>query len=93
MTNDNQIKTIHNIIMENRKTLSLSGVTSVEAFDENIITLFTQCGMLIIRGYELHITKLSTEIGEVSVEGDLVSLEYSNQEHRHGGGFFRRLFK
>ena len=35
MTNDekNQ-RTVHNVIMENRKSLTISGVTDVDSFDE-----------------------------------------------------------
>ena len=44
----------HNIIMENRKTLSISGVTDVDNFDEKTILLYTQMGELTVQGKGLH---------------------------------------
>lgn len=39
----------HNIILEDRSRLSMSGVTDVESFDENEVSLFTILGELVIR--------------------------------------------
>ena len=43
-------RTIHNVIMENRKALTISGVTDVDSFDERCISLYTQMGELVIKG-------------------------------------------
>ena len=48
----------HNIIMEDRAHLSVSGVLDVESFDERQIIARTPTGNLIIRGGDLHIDKL-----------------------------------
>ena len=51
---------IHNVIMEGRRKLSISGVSDVESFNEEEVVLSTNMGLLIIEGENLHINKLST---------------------------------
>lgn len=90
----NQTKEVfHNIILENRKKLSLSGVEDVDSFDEDCITLYTQTGTLAVKGSDLHINKLSVESGEVIVEGDIDSLTYSDDDGNRSAGFFSKLFR
>lgn len=84
-----------NVILENRKKLSISGVEDVESFDEDNIILYTEIGTLNIKGEDLHINKLSVETGEVVVEGDIISINYTDDEagKSRGGGFLAKLFK
>lgn len=80
----------HNIILEGRSKLSISGVLDVESFDENGINLKTTAGKLGLRGERLHIEKLSLETGEMGVEGQISGLHYTDEVVT--GGFFSRLF-
>lgn len=82
----------HNVIMEGRERLSVSGVVDVESFDEETIVLHTSKGMLIVRGSDLHIEKLSLDGGDLAVEGYVDSLKYE-EERADKGGFMARLFK
>lgn len=86
-------KTMHNIIMENRRIISVSGVEDVDSFDESTVVIFTDCGILTLHGSDLHINRLSVENGELNIEGDIYSLSYSDDNTRKSGGFFSRLFK
>lgn len=52
---------VHRLLMEQRKTLSLGGVQDVKSFDENEVLLVTVCGVLTIRGKELHVGRLELE--------------------------------
>ncbi|WP_242822083.1 sporulation protein YabP [Ethanoligenens harbinense] len=85
-------KKVHNIILEDRRLLTVSGVTDVDSFDEETVVLFTELGELTVHGYNLHMNKLSVETGEVNVEGDITSLSYRDEVPR-GGGLFGRIFK
>lgn len=85
--------TVHNLIMENRKKLSVSGVDDVESFNEEEIVLHTDMGVLVIHGEELHINKLSVEIGEVVIEGTVAGVEYVEGGRGKGGSFLSRMFK
>ena len=40
----------HTLVIEDRKRLSVSGVTDVESFDEETVALATELGELIIHG-------------------------------------------
>lgn len=82
----------HNIILENRKTLTAAGVSDVDSFDEQTIVAYTDFGELTIRGSDLHINKLSVETGELVIEGEINSISYS-EARAESGGFFSRLFR
>lgn len=90
MAEDKRANLPHNIIMENRGHMSVSGVIDVDSFDENAINLSTTKGLLGIRGEGLHIERLSVESGEMAIEGTIFGLNYSDQTER--GSFFSRLF-
>ena len=88
----NIIRLPHNIILEDRKKLIVSGVIDIDSFDESLIVAFTDMGDLNIKGKDLHINKLNVETGELSVEGDISTLIYSD-DTKIDGGFFSKLFK
>ena len=83
----------HNIIMENRETLNVSGVNEVDSFDEQTVSLFTELGELTVEGEQLQIQKFSVETGELTVSGHIGSLVYSEQSDSKAKGFFGKLFK
>ncbi|MCL2842423.1 MAG: sporulation protein YabP [Oscillospiraceae bacterium] len=87
-----QVDTPHNIILEGRERLSISGVQDVERFDEEAVVVDTSKGMLIIKGSELHVEKLSLDSGDLSVQGQIQSLHYE-EELREKGSLLSRLFK
>lgn len=68
----------HKLTLIGRKTLAINGVVDVYAFDVSEIILETEQGMLLIKGEEMHVTRLSLEKGEVDVEGSIDSLSYSS---------------
>ena len=83
------------LILENRERLSVSGVIDVDSFNENMIIVETELGVLSIKGEDLHMSKLSLDSSELNVEGDIISLEYSDADRlgSKGMGFFTRLFR
>ncbi|MDR0531717.1 MAG: sporulation protein YabP [Oscillospiraceae bacterium] len=83
----------HNIILEDRRLLTVSGVSDVDSFDENMVTVFTDMGELIVRGSDLHINRLSVEVGELLLEGKIVSLTYQEPAPKTAGGFFSKVFR
>lgn len=89
---DEKRSLLHKITVESREKMFLSGVEEVESFDENEVIVYTTEGMLSIRGSELHINCLNTENGELSVEGNIDSMIYSNAGMNRGG-FFSKLFR
>lgn len=83
----------HNLVLEDRHSLTVSGVSDVDSFDEQTVIVFTEMGELTVRGEQLHINKLSVDTGDLSIEGKISSLTYTDEGPRQGGGFFSRVFR
>ncbi len=85
---------IHNVIMENRKKISVSGVEDIESFNEEQIILYTCHGVLIITGSGMHISKLSIDNGETTVTGEFSALTYNDSYGKKDkSGILARLFR
>lgn len=90
---DKNIKQNQNLILENRKNLSISGITDVDSFDEKAICLYTQLGELTIQGRELHIDAMSVETGDMTITGDIWAIVYGDKEKKSPLSALGRLFK
>ena len=90
---EKEIKKDHNIIMENRKNLTISGITDVDSFDEKSICLYTQLGELTIQGRELHIDSMSVETGDMTITGDIWSVVYGDKDRKGPVSALGRLFR
>ena len=88
-------KRAHTLMLNNRNVCMVSGVSDVLSFDLAEILLETDQGMLMIKGNNLHVNRLSLEKGEVDVEGQIDSLTYSELSGmgQKGESFFGKLFK
>ena len=51
----------HKVLLANRKSANFSGVLDVLSFDVNEILLETEQGMLLIKGNDLHVNRLSLD--------------------------------
>ena len=80
----------HQLRLDGRARLHMTGVIEVESFDESTIVLTTTRGALIVRGENLHLQLLRLDGGEVLVDGTVDSLSY--EDTQPAGGFFARLF-
>ncbi len=84
----------HNIVLENQEKLSVSGITDVDTFDENKIVLFIPDDTLIIDGSDLHIQKFDVASGELVIEGEIYSLNYTGSAGgKSSKGFFKKMLK
>lgn len=90
---DKVIKQNHNIILENRRSLSISGITDVDSFDEKEISLYTQMGELSIKGRELHIDAMSVETGDMTITGDIWALIYGDKDKKSPVSALGKLFR
>ncbi len=71
---------IQNLVLENREKLSISGVLDVLSFDDQVVVVETELGLLNVKGENLRINKLSIDTSEVIVEGDIYNLLYSEKD-------------
>ncbi len=82
-----QIQLPHKLTLNERKNLTMTGVTEVVSFDENTVVLRTALGTLVVQGRELQLKTLSQDGGQVAVDGSVSALIY---EEPRSGGLWRR---
>lgn len=92
---ERQINKTHKLVINNRKSSLVTGVVDVLAFDLNEILLETHQGMLMLKGTDLHVNRLSLEKGEVDIAGNINSVAYSDASKVQNGNenIFAKLFK
>ena len=78
----------HRLSLNERKELSMTGVTEVVSFDDTAVVLRTQLGTLRIHGQQLQLKTLSLEGGQVAVDGNISALIYEEPKQ---GFSWRRL--
>ena len=83
----------HHVVLEERRSLTVSGVEDVERFDEGAIVLTTSRGTMVVSGSELHIEKLSLDGGDLKVEGEIDAISYEDDQPGGRGGFLARLLR
>ena len=83
-----QLEFPHKLTLNERKALTLSGVTEVISFDETMVVLRTSLGILEVRGRDLCLKNLSLEGGQAAVDGHICALSY---EEPRPAGFWQRL--
>lgn len=70
-------------------------MVDVLSFDVGEILLETELGMLMIKGNDLHVNRLTLEKGEIDIEGKIDSLTYSDVKSasKQNESLLGRLFK
>ena len=82
-----------NLILENREKLSVSGVLDVLSFDDQVVIVETELGLLTVKGENIRINKLSIDTSEVIVEGEINNLAYTEKETSPKGSLLGKIFK
>lgn len=80
----------HRLSLNERKELTVTGVTEVVSFDEEAVVLKTSLGTLNVHGRQLQLKNLSTNGGQVEVTGNVAALIYQQTKPR--GSWVQRLF-
>ena len=80
----------HRLSLNERKELTVTGVTEVVSFDEETAVMKTSLGALTVHGRQLQLKNLSTNGGQVEVSGDVAALIY--QAAKPTGSWISRLF-
>jgi len=87
------VNVMQNVILENRKKLTLTGIKDVLSFDDEIIVLESELGLLNIKGRDLKVNKISVETGDVIIEGTIRMFEYSDKDIAPKQSLVSRIFK
>lgn len=88
---EDRVQMPHKLTLNERRQLSMSGVSEVVSFDESAVVLRTQLGILTIHGKDLQLKNLSLEGGQVAVDGTVSALIYE-EPRQQSGNWLRRLF-
>ena len=91
----NITNTYQNIVLENREKLNITGIRDVFSFDDQIIIIETDLGLLTIKGENLKINKLSIDTSDFIVDGHISSLSYSDSEisNKKNKSILSKIFK
>lgn len=92
---NNANKRVHKIMLTSRRTCTINGVNDVLSFDIHEILLETDQGMLMIKGEDMHVNRLTLDKGEVDIDGKIDSLTYSEGtgSSTKGESFLSRMFR
>ncbi|MEG1872543.1 MAG: YabP/YqfC family sporulation protein [Ruthenibacterium sp.] len=82
----------HNLILENRHTLTATGIVSIISYDAQSAVLETSLGLLSVGGAGLCVSELSVQTGEVKITGEVEFVQYAAKKQQQGG-FFQRLVR
>ncbi len=82
----------HNLILENRNIMNITGVNDVTQFSDEKIVLSTEMGVLDIEGDSLHINSFVQETSELRMEGNIDALIYHDKPAEKNG-LLSRLFR
>lgn len=86
---DEKMQLPHKLTLNERTSLTVTGVTEVASFDDNTVILHTGLGTLVVQGHGLQLKQLSLDGGQVAVEGTVSALSY--EDPRPAGGWLHRL--
>ena len=86
---------IQNLILENRGKLSISGVNDVLSFDDQVVIVETELGLLTVKGENIRVNKLSLDTSEVVFPGTISYLAYSDKdlEKNKNSSLLSKIFK
>lgn len=95
MLSTNNTSIIQNLILENRGKLNVSGVIDVLSFDDQVVIIETDLGLLTVKGENLKINKLNIDTSETIVQGDICSMSYSENKNaeKSKASLISKIFK
>jgi sporulation protein YabP len=86
-----QIIKPQNIVLDNRKRLNITGVEKIESLNSEEFFIKTSLGVLLIRGSNLEMRQFELEKGNLTIEGNIASMDYlDNKKEKKKSGFFFR---
>ncbi len=67
----------HNIVIENRASVTATGIRSIASYDSASATLETDLGTLVVGGEGITVSELSVRTGEVRIGGQIEYIQYA----------------
>lgn len=83
------------IVIRDRKTLDLEGITKLDSFDSKEFLLDTTLGYLHVTGSDLELGNMNMEKGIITIKGTIDSVHFMNKGKTTSSkeNIFAKLFK
>ena len=72
----------HKLTLNERSSLTMTGVSEVVSFDDTSVVLHTSLGTLVVHGSDLQLKTLSLDGGQVAINGSIAALVYEQTRAR-----------
>lgn len=82
-----------NIVIQNREKTVVTGVEDILSFDDELVIVQTDLGLLTIKGESLKMNKLNLDNNELIIEGKTSAIAYSDAVQNKKQGIMNKLFK
>lgn len=82
-----------NIVIQNREKTVVTGVEDIHSFDDELVIVQTDLGLLTIKGENLKMNKLNLENNELIIEGRASAIAYSDAVQNKKQSLMNKLFK
>ena len=92
MTEEKALIKPHTVVIKSRNSLALTGITDIDSFNEEQVSVYTAEGELVIGGQGLHIGKIDVDLGELTLDGRIDSVEYTDNP-QPGSNIWSKLFR
>ena len=84
----------HQVTLTDRKEMFIEGVKTIESFDSSEFLIETIMGHMIIKGKGLMLGKMDNDREELSIKGEVSSLEYvSASKDKSNVSLLKKIFK
>ena len=85
----------HMLTIDRRERVTITGLLDVISFDEETVIAETEMGILVLRGNNLHVSRLNLDNGELDLDGDITSVTYEDAPAagKSKGSFFGKMFR
>lgn len=87
------VKAEHNLVLNFREKLSITGVKEIINYDDKNINIKTNCGELCIDGENIHINLLDVERGALEISGKFNGLNYYDVYEGDKKTLLSRIFR
>lgn len=81
----------HKVVMDNRNSMSMTGITKVTSIDQDLVLLVTEQGKLKITGKNIQANNLDLDKGILELTGNFNTMIYSGE--KDGALSLKGLFK
>ncbi|MEE0946466.1 MAG: YabP/YqfC family sporulation protein [Acutalibacteraceae bacterium] len=80
------------LFLNNRKSLSVSGVKDIISFDETTVKIVTSLGNIALRGTDFKIDSFNTESGDIKISGKFNAIVYYGESNSKDS-FIKKLLR